>query len=103
MALARIKRFLGILTEPDISPGSWFIDYSIAWANYHNIPHHKVQNHLTSGIVEGAMGWIWVTATPSFDRYWFASRGFRFPRRWLVWDSLSDYEGLPGDYVRLDL
>ena len=104
MALShRILAFFGHLPQPDLTPGPWFRSYVSAWAAARNLKPSQVDEYLTSGIVDGTNGWIWITATPEWDMAWFNSRGLAFPKRWIPWAVLDNYRGEPGEYIRLDL
>jgi hypothetical protein len=100
--IRRVLAFFGHYPQPDLTPGPWFRDYATDWAVAHNIPVEHI-DCITSGIVETNKGFAWTTATPEFDQDWFESRGLAFPRLWVTWSSIQDYEGEPGSYIRLQV
>lgn len=88
------------LRDFPLQPGRWFGFYLSEWMNAHEVTD---QDSVTSGIAVGAETgeYIWATATPEWDAEWFASRGYRFPRRWVPFYFLGFSEGEPGDECRL--
>jgi hypothetical protein len=90
----------GEVSEFWLHPGPWFEDYLTTW-----MIEHGVDDPLdaTSGIAIGSESgdYIWATATPDWDRDWFKSRGWSFPRKWVPFHYLHSAEGDPGDSCRL--
>lgn len=78
-----------------IKPGPWFQSYLAEWKEDHGIYHNE---YCTSGIVTGEVtgDYIWVTATPEWDRDWFASRGFQFPAKWIEYKHMDKVVGEEG-------
>lgn len=90
------------LREFELLPGDWFKVYLSDWMEAHDIDD---QSLATSGIARGdeTNDYIWATATPEWDRDWFNSHGWTFPRKWVPYYFLhvAAVEGGPGDYLRL--
>ena len=79
----------------DIRPGPWFRSYLSDWMDAHGAVY---KDHVTSGIVTGELTgeYIWVTATPEWDRDWFNARGFEFPHRWIEYKYMDRVVGEDG-------
>lgn len=97
------RRLLGLYREPDIRPGPWFKGYMGDWCAARGVPPERAADYISSAILEGTHGWIWATATPTWDQEWFNKRGESFPARWVPFHVLEDYRGQPGEIVRLDV
>lgn len=91
---------INALRDFDVRPGSWFKAYLCDWMLAHNVIH---PDDVTSGIAMGAESgdYIWATATPDWDKGWFNSHGWRFPRKWVPFYYLATSEGEPGDPCKL--
>lgn len=97
------KRFFGPLPEFPVQPGPWFGKYARDWARARNIREDEVYDHITSAVIDGTNGYIFATETPEWDRGWFNKNGWEFPRRWIPMSALDDYQGFPGEVVKLDV
>lgn len=90
------------LREFELLPGAWFKVYLSDWMEAHDIDDHSLA---TSGIARGdeTNDYIWATETPEWDRDWFNSHGWTFPRKWVPYHFLhiAAVDGDTGDYLRL--
>lgn len=99
--MSLLRRILGRLQEPDITPGPWYRVYARDFSRHFGIPVNDVIKH--TAIVEGTNGYVWATETEEFDLKWFNKHGFAFPSRWVPYHILDSYRGVPGTPVRLDV
>lgn len=84
-----------LLAPLNIEPGPWFRSYLSDWMTAHGAPY---KDNVTSGIVTGEISgeYIWVTATPEWDRDWFNARGFQFPSKWIEYKYMDRVVGEDG-------
>jgi hypothetical protein len=84
-----------------LRPGPWWRSYAADYSKHFGVPIDEVIKY--SAIVEGTNGEIWATSTEDWDRDWFNKRGYAFPKRWIRYEILHGYRGVPGETVKLDI
>lgn len=88
------------LQEFDLKPGVWFQTYLVDWMIAHEVSQRA---DVPSGMAQGALSgaYIWLTATPEWDREWFNAHGWKFPSRWVPFTYLDYSTGQPGETCKL--
>ncbi|ATN94017.1 hypothetical protein J4U01_gp054 [Mycobacterium phage Kumao] len=85
--------------RPEPEPGPWVRDYMADW-----VANHGLTIPVPAGWVKGKESgkWLWATNTPEWDRDWFDKRGWRFPRKWVVYNDLKVYASDSGATIELE-